>query len=63
MKDEDIEFAVSESIEGNPFITRFKTLTKGFPFVSFYCGIEGNPFITRFKTITSLNIQDYKWKH
>ena len=44
------------SIEGNPFITRFKTLS--------VCrkandesllGIEGNPFITRFKTMPSTN--------
>ncbi len=38
------------SIEGNPFITRFKTaitLREGDAVVS---GIEGNPFITRFKT-------------
>ena len=38
------------SIEGIPFITRFKTL-------NIYClfyyidGIEGIPFITRFKTL------------
>ena len=39
------------SIEGNPFITRFKT----YPLVSdrinvITDSIEGNPFITRFKT-------------
>ena len=39
------------SIEGNPFITRFKTLTK-FIVDNRLC-IEGNPFITRFKTAIS----------
>ena len=39
-------------IEGNPFITRFKTsYRKTFGYEdTFVCGIEGNPFITRFKT-------------
>ena len=38
-------------IEGNPFITRFKTF-KILTSLSnqFSLGIEGNPFITRFKT-------------
>ena len=37
------------SIEGNPFITRFKTsiYTK---LDNLFVSIEGNPFITRFKT-------------
>ena len=39
------------SIEGNPFITRFKT-SKALSSASvILCGIEGNPFITRFKTL------------
>ena len=38
-------------IEGNPFITRFKTQKRGMDGVrSFLTSIEGNPFITRFKT-------------
>ena len=37
------------SIEGNPFIIRFKT--PGFyPQIGDLLGIEGNPFIIRFKT-------------
>ena len=38
------------SIEGNPFITRFKTSILN-PLTTFKLfSIEGNPFITRFKT-------------
>ena len=37
-------------IEGNPFITRFKTCEENNDDTLSYCGIEGNPFITRFKT-------------
>ena len=38
-------------IEGNPFITRFKTSLINPRIYGFlYPGIEGNPFITRFKT-------------
>ena len=39
-----------DCIEGNPFITRFKTHISMENFLSFIC-IEGNPFITRFKTL------------
>ena len=41
---------MSDNIEGNPFIIRFKTqnLLSFTNFLSFY--IEGNPFIIRFKT-------------
>ena len=38
------------SIEGNPFITRFKTEKASKPLADFINSIEGNPFITRFKT-------------
>ena len=37
------------SIEGNPFITRFKTYLVQMKYQQLLC-IEGNPFITRFKT-------------
>ena len=37
------------SIEGNPFITRFKT-EENIRIYFDLLGIEGNPFITRFKT-------------
>ena len=37
------------SIEGNPFIIRFKTVCYLFN-VLHHFGIEGNPFIIRFKT-------------
>ena len=41
----------SVSIEGNPFITRFKTQLEEFdPVEVTEFRIEGNPFITRFKT-------------
>ena len=36
-------------IEGNPFITRFKTVSVSSGRTDSF-GIEGNPFITRFKT-------------
>ena len=39
-----------ECIEGNPFITRFKTLNVSGPIPVVDSSIEGNPFITRFKT-------------
>ena len=38
------------SIEGNPFITRFKTDNEREAMDEIIQGIEGNPFITRFKT-------------
>ena len=38
-------------IEGNPFITRFKTALIFIPAGLLLSGIEGNPFITRFKTL------------
>ena len=38
------------SIEGNPFITRFKTPYEDDKGYLPYACIEGNPFITRFKT-------------
>ena len=39
-------------IEGNPFITRFKTTMTETTYNYGYSGsIEGNPFITRFKTV------------
>ena len=40
------------SIEGNPFIIRFKT-TNGLSIdlTALSIGIEGNPFIIRFKTL------------
>ena len=38
------------SIEGNPFIIRFKTLTELIT-TGFAISIEGNPFIIRFKTL------------
>ena len=37
------------SIEGNPFITRFKT-NLNIVYTLIFESIEGNPFITRFKT-------------
>ena len=41
---------MTDSIEGNPFIIRFKTSISIFIWKSnSYC-IEGNPFIIRFKT-------------
>ena len=40
-------------IEGNPFITRFKTNRSYFFYFLINC-IEGNPFITRFKTVLPL---------
>ena len=40
------------SIEGNPFIIRFKTEIKPFQLHLSY-RIEGNPFIIRFKTHTN----------
>ena len=43
--------AIFQSIEGNPFITRFKTSDKLILYKSLQLSIEGNPFITRFKTI------------
>ena len=42
---------MNHSIEGNPFITRFKTLIGKGKSNILLKGIEGNPFITRFKTI------------
>ena len=39
------------SIEGNPFIIRFKTCLNTFFLTTEPSGIEGNPFIIRFKTI------------
>ena len=39
-----------QCIEGNPFITRFKTDMINYYKVDLKLGIEGNPFITRFKT-------------
>ena len=46
------------SIEGNPFITRFKTIISFdiLIYSSVSC-IEGNPFITRFKTFQELKFQ------
>ena len=43
-------YTFGKGIEGNPFITRFKTVgVIALCEVSALC-IEGNPFITRFKT-------------
>ncbi|EUB15485.1 hypothetical protein HMPREF1500_1097 [Fusobacterium sp. CM22] len=39
------------SIEGHPFITRFKTITSNIDSALKTGSIEGHPFITRFKTI------------
>ena len=41
------------SIEGNPFITRFKTSRSHLFEILPLLSIEGNPFITRFKTKTA----------
>ena len=41
---------VNFSIEGNPFIIRFKTEYEELAANLFEC-IEGNPFIIRFKTL------------
>ena len=46
-------FPFTFSIEGNPFITRFKTSANTAQKFSSQVGIEGNPFITRFKTIVA----------
>ena len=44
------------SIEGNPFIIRFKTLQFVILFlVRIPLSIEGNPFIIRFKTLNVSN--------
>ena len=43
------------SIEGNPFITRFKTIVSILSISPPY-SIEGNPFITRFKTQYTYNL-------
>ena len=43
------ELQHSLNIEGNPFITRFKT-TRVLKVNNKITYIEGNPFITRFKT-------------
>ena len=45
--------SIRDRIEGNPFITRFKTSSSRV-FIMFSLSIEGNPFITRFKTSTYL---------
>ena len=37
------------SLEGNPFIIRFKTYTI-YVLIKSYLSLEGNPFIIRFKT-------------
>ena len=42
-------YTFGKGIEGNPFITRFKTSSILFS-PSILLSIEGNPFITRFKT-------------
>ena len=41
---------VPGSIEGNPFIIRFKTPKEVVDLYTAYISIEGNPFIIRFKT-------------
>ena len=41
---------INHSIEGNPFITRFKTQIEEIGEEVVASSIEGNPFITRFKT-------------
>ena len=47
------EIVPNNSIEGNPFIIRFKTLKRTLH--SYYhMSIEGNPFIIRFKTSSIL---------
>ena len=43
--------ASQNSIEGIPFITRFKTIKNKY-YTKFLISIEGIPFITRFKTLT-----------
>ena len=50
------------SIEGNPFIIRFKTLQFVILFlVRIPLSIEGNPFIIRFKTLyLQVSILSYK---
>ena len=45
---------LSSSIEGNPFIIRFKTLYLIGSIKDLIFRIEGNPFIIRFKTGTML---------
>ena len=46
-----VSYYIISSIEGNPFITRFKTPTEyGDLEITINLCIEGNPFITRFKT-------------
>ena len=42
--------STQDSIEGNPFIIRFKTLNNSYQKLNFSLSIEGNPFIIRFKT-------------
>ena len=42
--------SIPRSIEGIPFIIRFKTTNMSFGRVSILDGIEGIPFIIRFKT-------------
>ena len=44
------------SLEGNPFIIRFKTPMKFFDFKLVTVGLEGNPFIIRFKTKVSMEL-------
>ena len=43
--------SILSSIEGIPFIIRFKTLSDRSSFVTLYSSIEGIPFIIRFKTL------------
>ena len=43
-------YTFSKGIEGNPFITRFKTSFINPSLALTLLSIEGNPFITRFKT-------------
>ena len=43
-------YTFGKGIEGNPFITRFKTKSHNSIASNNLACIEGNPFITRFKT-------------
>ena len=45
----EIEALLQHSIEGNPFIIRFKTFRSHIYYIRPQ-SIEGNPFIIRFKT-------------
>ena len=50
---------ISFSIEGHPFITRFKTKVPSLQITFMFLCIEGHPFITRFKTEDFADPDDY----